>query len=451
MTSPNSRDQSLYALGVLFAINTMNFYDRLIPGAVGELIKQDWKLSDTALGWLGTAFVLLYATVGVPLGRLSDHFNRARLLAGGVFVWSLLTAASGLARNFWQMVGLRLSVGVGEAVCAPASASLIGDLYPARSRARAMSFFMLGLPVGNALSFAISGAVAKSWGWQAAFYVALIPGLICSLAAVFIREPVRGATETHAIGALRRSGSPWMLVLSIPTMRWIILSGALHNFNMYAMGSFLISYMVRVHGTSASTAAYIATGIFGIAGIPGLFLGGMLGDRVGHGRGRLIIGTVGITLATPVFWVALAMRSQGLTLFAVLMGLGCMALYMYYSTVYSTIHDVIEPSLRGTAMSLYFFAMYLLGGALGPIGFGKLSDFFTRRYATAANVPLGELSGTDLQQALLPYAADGIHAAMYIVPIFCACLAAVLFAGSRSVTNDAENLRRWMSEATTQK
>src|SRR6185369_7029897 len=113
-----------FALAVLFAINLMNFYDRAILGAVGENLKKDWELSDTALGALGTAFILLYAIVGVPLGRIADRGNRTRILTIGVFFWSLLTAASGLARNFLQMAGIRLAVGVGEATCAPASTSL---------------------------------------------------------------------------------------------------------------------------------------------------------------------------------------------------------------------------------------------------------------------------------------------------------------------------------------
>src|SRR3990172_6946169 len=106
MKQPTSRNQSLYALGILFAINLMNFYDRQILGVVGESIKQDWSLSDTALGTLGTAFIVLYALVGIPLGRLAARFNRARILTVGVFAWSLFTAASGLARNLWQMVAL---------------------------------------------------------------------------------------------------------------------------------------------------------------------------------------------------------------------------------------------------------------------------------------------------------------------------------------------------------
>ena len=106
-----------FALGVLFAINFLNFYDRLIIGAVGESIAVEWNLGDSQLGYLGTAFILLYAAVGVPLGRWADRGNRSRILTIGVTVWSVLTSLSGMAQNFAQMVALRLSVGVGEATC----------------------------------------------------------------------------------------------------------------------------------------------------------------------------------------------------------------------------------------------------------------------------------------------------------------------------------------------
>ena len=110
-----------FALAVLFAINMMNFFDRTIFGAIGETIRREWGLGDAAIGALGTAFTLLYAAVGVPFGRLSDNLARTRILAVGLFVWSLLTAASGLARNYWQLFAVRLGVGVGEATCAPAA------------------------------------------------------------------------------------------------------------------------------------------------------------------------------------------------------------------------------------------------------------------------------------------------------------------------------------------
>src|SRR5262245_48291996 len=128
---------AVYALIVLFAINLMNFFDRQIIGGVGEGIRREWALSDTALGLLGTVFTLLYAVVGLPLGRLSDRKERRKILAAGVCAWSVLTAASGIARNFTQLIVARLGVGVGEATCSPATTSLLGDFFGSARRARA--------------------------------------------------------------------------------------------------------------------------------------------------------------------------------------------------------------------------------------------------------------------------------------------------------------------------
>jgi MFS family permease len=196
-----------FALWVLFVINTLNFYDRQILGAVGETVRDEWKLSDTALGSLGTAFTLLYAVVGVPLGRMTDRVSRRWILCVGVTVWSVLTAASGLARNFTELFFVRLG-GSGEAACAPASASLIGDLFPASGRARAISVFMIGLPLGIALSFLGSSLLEHRLGWRFTFYIAAIPGLICAVLALIIREPARGGAETHNLTAVAAEGSP---------------------------------------------------------------------------------------------------------------------------------------------------------------------------------------------------------------------------------------------------
>jgi len=127
--------------------------------------------------------------------------------------------------------------------------------------------------------------------------------------------------------------------------------------------------------------------------------------------------------------------------FVLFAGLGMASMYMYYATVYSAIQDVIEPSLRGTAMALYFFAMYVLGASLGPVGMGFLSSYFTRRAAVAAGV-------TDTSfQALRPFAAEGLHSALYVVPVFGIALGIVLFAASRTVAGDMEKLQRWMRES----
>ena len=428
-----------YALAVLFAINLMNFFDRQILGAVGEQIRKEWGLGDTALGALGTAFTLLYAFVGVPFGRLADRGVRKHILAAGVFVWSLLTAASGLARNFWELFVVRLGVGVGEASCAPAAISLIGDLYKTEHRARATAMFMMGLPIGLGLSFLVGGFVAQRWGWRAALFVAAAPGILCAIAALFMHEPARGMKEEHAVGENRRPGSPYRLVLSIPTLWWIILSGALHNFNMYALGAFLASFLIRYHGVSLAQAGLISMLVYGLSGIVGLIGGGIAADALYRTRkdGRLVVATVSIAVCAPFMYLSLTRPAGEVLGFALLMGTGVGVMYAYYATVYSTIQDVVEPSLRGTAMALYFCAMYLAGASLGPLGTGMVSDYFTAQAATAAGVTLHTTA------ALEPFRAAGLHSAMYIIPALAVLLAAVLYAASRTVTRDVEALRTW--------
>ena len=423
----SSRDdaRAVYALTVLFVINTMNFFDRVIGGALGEPIRREWNLSDSALGALGTAFTLLYAFVGVPLGRLSDRAPRKLILAAAVFVWSALTAASGFTRSYWQLFVTRLGVGVGEAACAPAGTSLIGDLFPPARRARALSVFMMGLPIGIALSYYVATSIAYVHGWRTAFFVAGVPGVLAAVAALFMTEPVRGTKEVAPEKAV--TGSPWKTLLSIPTLWWLILSGALHNFNMYALGSFLAPLLMRFHGSDLRQAGLITTIVYGLSGIPGLLIGGALADRwaVRRKDGRLLVAAIATSVSVPLMVLAL-MRPSGETLSFVVFGaLACAFMYVYYASVYATLQDIVAPSLRGTAMALYFFAMYVLGASFGPLGTGMLSDFFTRRAAAGAAV-------------LEPFRGAGLHAAMYAVPVLSVLLATVLFAATRTVARDME-------------
>ena len=459
---------AVYALVVLFAINLMNFFDRQIIGGVGEGIRREWGLSDTALGLLGTVFTLLYAVVGLPLGRLSDRKERRSILAAGVFLWSLLTAASGMAQSFVQLIVARLGVGVGEATCSPASTSLLGDMFPAGLRARAVAIWMLGLPIGLGLANGAGGWILQNWGWRNAFFVAAVPGILCAVFARLMHEPKRGMLEAHAVGDRRRPGNPYLLVLGTPTMLWVIVSGALHNFNMYTLGAFVAPFLVRFHRMNFFYAGWVSAVVYGFSGIAGLTIGGILADRLHVKRvdGRLIVGTVAIAICAPLILVGL-MRPRGDVVgFALLVGTGVGVMFAYYSTVYSTIHDVMEPSLRGTAMALYFFAMYVLGASMGPVGTGLASDYFTFQAASQAGavapLPFGQLMGAELRslvgeskgfdlRALEPFRAEGLHTAMYIVPILAAILAVVLFAASRTVKKDVARLEQWMRQPATAK
>jgi predicted MFS family arabinose efflux permease len=430
--------RAAYALTVLFFINTMNFFDRVIGGALGEPIRREWNLSDSALGALGTAFTLLYAFVGLPLGRLSDRVPRRGILAIAVFVWSALTALSGVTRNFWQLFVTRLGVGVGEAACAPAATSLIGDLFPAHKRARALSIFMMGLPIGIALSYLVGSYVAHAWGWRAAFYVAGIPGVLAAIAALFITEPVRGskeAVERHVTPLADKDQKVFRKLLSIPTMWWLIASGALHNFNMYALGSFLAPMVMRYHGADLRQAGLITMVVYGLSGVPGLLVGGALADRwaVKRRDGRMLVTTITTALSAPLMFLALMQPKGNIALFVLLGSLACMMMYVYYASVYAALQDVVAPSLRGTAMALYFFAMYVLGASLGPLATGMASDYFTRRAAAGA--------------ALEPFRGEGLHAAMYLLPVLSLILSLVLFAGSRTVGKDMERMRNELEGA----
>jgi len=180
--------------------------------------------------------------------------------------------------------------------------------------------------------------------------------------------------------------------------------------------------------------------IFGLSGVPGLLVGGIAGDAITKRRrdGRLLLGAIAILGSIPFTFLALRQAPGDAMAFSILMATGCAIMYAYYSVVYPTIHDLIEPSLRGTAMALYFLAMYLLGASLGPVGTGFVSDFFTGRAAAAAGV----LATT--AAALEPFRAQGLHAAMYLIPGLGVLLTLVLWAGSRTVARDMEKLQAWM-------
>ncbi len=430
---PTSSRRLTFTLLVLLGINTMNFFDRQVLGAVGEPVREELGLNDRQLGDLGTAFILLYAVVGVPMGLWTDIGRRTVLLAGGAAAWSIMTALSGLARGFPSLYATRLGVGLGEACCAPAATSLLGDLFPRERRARAVSIFMLGLPVGLGLSFIVSGSVAQHWGWRAAFFVAAGPGLILAILSLFIPEPVRGTAEEYAVGTARRPGSAILLVLRTPTMWWIIASGILHNFNMYAIGTFLSPYLQRYHGLNTQQAGWVSGVVYGCFGGLGIFLGGWACDRSVRRRvsGRLEVSAAAILISVPCLFLALQRPQGAIWTFFPCMLTGCLFLYVYYPAVYATIQDITEPSLRGTAMAVYFCAMYLLGAALGPAGTGRVSDYFARQALASGLSP-------DAARAV------GLNHAMYLVPILCAVLVLVLVAAARTVPGDYARLQKWL-------
>ena len=392
------------ALAVLFLVNVLNYYDRQTLAAILEPLRHEFSLSDTQLGGLFTLFTIVFALAGVPLGKLADTHSRRGLLASGIAVWTGLTGLAGLATSYALLLGTRLGVGIGEAVCTPAAASWIGDLVPASRRARAMAGFMMAVPVGIMLSSAIGGAVAQAHGWRMALLLAAVPGLLLAPAVLWLREPER--PPLPAAGAR---------VAALPAVFWwIAASGAVVNFALYSFSTFLPAFLTRYHGMSVAQAG-IWTGVgSGVSGILGAAAAGLLGDRVTN---RLWLAAGASLAAAGPVYAAIGMPAGSAAGAVWLAMIGYGLLQMYYGLVYAAIQDVAGPAVRGRAMAIYFVVTYLGGASWGPLVTGWLSDFLAHRSGLAAEASR----------------AVGLHDAMYLIPALAVVLAAVLWQAGRRV------------------
>jgi predicted MFS family arabinose efflux permease len=419
MTQPPTKKSPVYfTLFILFAINALNFFDRNILSPLTQQIIAEYDLSDKAIGGLGTAFTLLYAAIGIPFGRWADYGRRTGILGIGVTIWSLLTMASGRAWNYWSLFAFRLGVGVGEASCAPAATSLIADLVPAKRRSVANAVFMLGLPVGMALSYSLGGMVGKAWGWRNALLMAGVPGLIVGVVAWFLPEPERttGLSKSEAAPA-----GNWLKLLGNPVMLLLIASGAIHNFNMYAISLFVSSYLQRFHHMDQAFAGNVSAMSFGLGGV-GILMGGWLCDRVAFARpaGRMEVSSLAIFLSAPCYFFAIQAPAGQYMVFALLLLVGYFLSCIYYPGVYATIQDVTPSRQRGTAMALYFCAMYFLGASLGPYVTGMLSDHFAFAAITPDQPP----------EIIFLASAIGLRKAFYLLPALALALGLVLLVAS---------------------
>jgi len=423
-------------LFLLFLANLFNFFDRTIPAIIIEPIRMEWHLSDFQLGIIGTAFTLVYAIAGLPLGRMADNGSRRKIMGWGLTVWSGLTAINGLAGSFWTFLLVRMGVGIGEASYAPAANSLIGDLFPAHRRARAMGIFMLGLPLGLLLAFFTIGAMVKAFdSWRAPFFIAAVPGLVLAVFMFFIREPKRGAAESVRMSE-EKIEKPIRRVLSIPTFGWLVLAGLTFNFATYACNSFMVPMLQRYFLLPLQEAA-VATGVIvGVTGLVGLTLGGWVADKL-HQRfanGRLLFAAVSMLIATLATGYALHAGRIEIGVFVGVFSLGWLFAYNFYTCVYTAIQDVVEPRLRATAMALFFAGLYLLGGGLGPVVVGLLSDHFAHSAMALAGA----------EQMSEAFKAVGLHDAMYLIPVALAMTLVFLYLASRCFSRDAARMREGM-------
>jgi predicted MFS family arabinose efflux permease len=392
-----------------------------VIGALTEPIRKEFGLSDSQVGLIGFAFIWLYAIVGLPLGRAVDSWSRGKLLASGILVWTAPTGVAAMAANYTMLLFPRLGFVVGEAVVAPAATSWIGGLFPAGGRSRPRALFTLGMPVGGAFSYFFSGRVAQAFGWRAAMVLAAALALILIPLLLRLAEPVRGAVETHHEAMARSSMAA---ILKIPTMWWIIGSGALMHFNVYAIGTFLPAFLSRIHRLTSG----IAQGtVFALGGVSGGLPVGRLADRGIHKRenGRLLTAAAISAIGAPIGYLGIGGGAAyaAITLIAAAYG----TLNAYYGLVYSAMQDVVASVMCGTAMAIDFLAMYLCGASFGPLLTGKLSDWMAHCATNAAGA----------KRITEAFEAIGLQQSILIIPVLSLLLLGlVLYCGSRTIAAD---------------
>ena len=402
-------------LVILFLVNVLNFYDRSTLGTLAEPIRHEFHLSDAALGGLTTAFTIIYAVAGWPLGRLADTKSRKAILTWGVAAWSTLTALGGFASSYGTLLATRIGVGIGEASCAPAATSWIGDAVPPERRTRALAWFMMAVPVGGMLSFALTGPAAQAFGWRIALALAAGPAIALIPVLLLLNEPKR-TIGLRPIDAGEHAPAD---LLRLPIFWWICVSGAILNFALYSFFAFFPAFLTRFHHLSIG-AAGLWSGIgTGISGIAGALAAGAMGDRITHNFAatRMRRAAAASLLSAPLGFASIAFPAGAVAPVIALMMIAYGLLQTYYGLVYAAMHDVIAPENRGAAMGAYFTVQYLGGAAWGPLLTGKLSDHFAR--AALASGATAEASR-----------AIGLRTAMYSIPVLALALAAVLALGA---------------------
>lgn len=431
--SPGLRSpSSTKILLMLFLANFLNVYDRVIPAVLVEPMRQAFNLGDFHIGMVGTAFTVVYALAGIPIGRWADKGSRSRVIGAGLIVWSGFTAISAAATGFTSFLLARIGVGIGEAACAPGANSLIGDLYPERLRSRAVGLFMLGLPLGTVAGFFTVSALATYFdSWRAPFLIASVPGILLGLFFLVTRDPPKTTSPASLLKKATSLG-PVMSVLAIPTMRWIILTGIGYNFAAYAVGTFLVPLMQRYFQLGLAEAAMSVGVIFGVTGLLALTVGGVLADWVKQkaSNGRLVLCSLSMALASVLTWWALAGASSAMA-FCFLFGLGWLAGYLYIVCVYPTVQELVVPELRATAMAVFFAAFYLGGAAFGSVVVGAVSDHL----ATAAQLAAGAMQLTDRHRAI------GLHDALMLVPVALLIGSFAAWRASQTFGSDIQRLK----------
>ena len=408
---PSTRYRN-YVLVMLTLVYVFNFLDRQLLVILQEEIKRDLHLSDSELGLLsGSAFALFYVTLGIPIARLADNGSRRNIVAISLALWSVMTAFSGLARNFFQLLMARIGVGVGEAGGSPPSHAMISDYFPARQRSTALSIYSTGIYFGVLVGFLMGGYLNQRLGWRAAFVTVGLPGLLFSLLFYStVREPAKGATDAPGTGAAHSWKEVVRLLLSSRTFVNLAIASSLLVFCIYGLTNWAPSFLARSHGMKIARIGASLGPALGLGGAIGSFAGGWLADRLGRRDKGWYVKVPAYAILTSLVFEAGALFSANTTLCIVCFGCFTGLHSMYLGPSVAVAHSLVPASMRAMTSAIFFLGLNLIGLGCGPWVVGRLSDMLapalgveSLRWAMAVTIPFSAAS------VLLCFRTAGIY------------------------------------------
>ena len=381
-----SRRAAYWALGLLTAINLLNYLDRYVIAPLGSDLKRDMALSDTQLGWLIPAFILVYMAAAPLFGAWGDRGSRTRPIALGIGIWSAATVLSGVAHGYPHLLASRALVGVGEAAIVAIAPSLLGDLFAPPLRARVFALFNMAIPVGAALGYVVGGQVGQHFGWRAAFFVAGVPGAALALASLWLPDPPRGIQdhELQAPAAATGSAAIYADLLRRGPYLVLVLGYAAYTFALGGLAYWMPTFLERVREIPKDRAATDFGLIVLGTGIIGTMAGGWLADYLRRFSAQAYLWFSGVVtlLAAPVALLALGATARSVYFPAIVVAE--LLLFMSTGPVNAALVNVVSPLERASAAALTMVLIHLLGDVPSPILIGTISDHLVRRLGAAA-------------------------------------------------------------------
>jgi MFS family permease len=426
-TPPLVSARAHLSLALLALVYVFSHIDRQVVAILIEPIKREFGVSDTVMGLLtGLAFAVLYAGLGVPVGKLADRSNRRNIIAVCCAVWSMATMACGMAQTFWVLLLARMSVAVGEAGGMAPAISVVSDLYPKHRRSLAITLFMMGPHLGVLVGLALGGWIAQHYGWRATFIWFGAPGVVLALLVwLLVREPRRGGFDAPARAAPAQAPasadkSQVMALLSIPAFRYVCVACGIAGVSGYGYAVWTPSFLVRTHGMSIAHAGLVFGVTSGIGSVAGSLLSGLLCDKLVQRDQRWQLGLplLGVALSIPAamafflwpaggHWTLGAVTVPHPIAFAFLFSLFAS---WWPALSYSATSHMVPSHQRGMAAATLNLFITLFGLGIGPLATGFLSDLLIPlygqqglRYALAGAMSLMVISAILYGMAMVPY------------------------------------------------